>query len=140
MGQVHVLIGNSEDGVGEAISLIIKHQIGDEYDLKVMSASHAEEILKLAQEHPFDIFILVLNNIIFPSGNSPSEKRLEKSLELLGHLKATYSRPVIALYGWPDDPSFADKARMVGARFVFRLPFDGNDFGQVITECLGNQF
>lgn len=135
--EVCVLIGNSEDAISDCFSLIIKEVIGDRYNVKVTSVSHADEILKLAQEHPFDIFILVLNNIIFPSCNLPPEKRLKKSLELLGHLKAAYSRPAIALYGYPDDPSFADRARMAGARFVFRLPFDSNDFGQAIKECLG---
>ena len=88
--------------------------------------------MKLAQEHPFDIFILVLNNIIFPSCNLPPEKRLTKALELLGYVKTTYRTPVIALYGYPDDPSFADKARTAGAKFLFRLPFDGGDLGQAM--------
>ncbi len=124
--------------ISERLSMIIQRKLGSKFALRVMftSTHYGKELLKLAEGHVFDIFILILNNISFPSENTPAEKRLEKSLQLVTHLRTTYRKPVIAVYGWPSDPSYADKAKLAGASFAFQAPPKSKEFEEAFEKCL----
>lgn len=134
--QVRILISDLPNNVSESLSDVIKQVIGDKYDSKFVTTPYAHELLEFAEGHMFDIFILILNNIILLSENVSTQNRLEKSLEIVTHLTEKYRRPVIALAGWPDDPSFAERAKLAGARFFFRLPVKPKDFGVAVEQCL----
>lgn len=99
-------------------------------------AGQASEILDFAETQMVDVFILILNNIIFSSGNRPAENRIEKGLKFLAFIRKTYAKPVIGLFGWPDDPSFKQRARDAGADFVFRMPFELETFNKAFENCL----
>ena len=95
-----------------------------------------EEILNFAKEHPIDLFIMVINNIIFRSEDLSAEHRIEKALQLVQFLRKEYKKPVIALYGWPDDPLFPEKAKQFGATFCIKLPFKQEEFQEAIEMCM----
>ncbi len=84
--QIRVLIGNQDEifnkFLSEYLAMIIQRKLGSKFDLRVMSmlTISADEALELAQSDVFDIFILFLNNIRFPSDNFSADKSLEKSL------------------------------------------------------------
>jgi DNA-binding NarL/FixJ family response regulator len=128
--QVHVFI--SEIDVLELFTALIKEVIKDKYDFKVTVTTYDNELLEMAKHHAFDLFILYLNNIIFPSGNQSVETRIKKALRLIIHLKAKYRKPVIGLYGWPKDSTYGRQAKLAGADFVFRTPCSGEVLRQAI--------
>ncbi len=90
----------------------------------------------MAKHHAFDLFVLYLNNIVFPSGNQPAETRIKKALRLIIHLKAKYKKPIIGLYGWPKDPAYGRQAKLAGADFVFQTPCSGEVLREAIKNCL----
>ena len=134
--KLHILIGDYQDNIGTSAVAWIKYLIKDDYELKVMTALFAEELLELMQDHTFDIFIPILNNIFFLPKNLPVEKRVEKGLQLITHFRMTYKKPIITLFGWPDDPSYAEKIKQAGANFAFKLPYEAEDFSEAFKKCL----
>ena len=124
------------DGFDEAIAAYTREILGEGYDLRFYSTVYAQELLETAQNHDVDIFVLFLNSIAFPSGNLPAEKRLEQALKLVIHLKAKYRGAVIGLYAWPNEPYFANRAKMAGADFVFRAPSEQKEFQAALEVCL----
>ena len=138
--QVRILIGNLDNNITAFLSTCIRDAIKDKYDLELKSTAHVDELLELAKGKSFDLSILVLNNIIFPSDNLPVEKRIERSLEVIAHLKTTYRKPIIAITGWPDDPSFDERAKHAGASFFFKLPFNPEDFQEAVSQLLAKRY
>ena len=134
--KIRVLIGNLDNNITETISGFIKHAIGEKYHVIVTSTAYCDELLNLTESQAFDIFVLIINNIIFPSDNLPPEKPIEKSLQLITHLRTEYKRPIIALTGLSDDPLFSDKVKLAGADFFFRMPFSPKAFQAAITQVL----
>jgi len=134
--QLRILIGDYQNNIGNTAAAWIEFVIKDKYELKVMTALFAKELLGYAQNHEIDIFIPIINNIFFSSANLPVEKRVEKALKLITHFKTTYKKPIIALFGWPDDSSFAEKAKKAGAKFAFKLPYKAENLREAVRECL----
>jgi len=132
--RIHVFF--SEEFLVELLSELINEIIRDRCELKVEVTTYADELLDLAKRRPFDLFVLFLNNIIFPDVNQPPEVRLHKALRLVIHLKARYGKPIICLYGYPDDPSYGRQAKLAGADFVFRAPCDTEPLKEALEECL----
>jgi len=127
--QIRVLIGNSERAFNEFVSLFISKRLGDRYELSFMTAGYGEDLLKLAEEHPFDIFILIPNNILFKRKNLLIEERSRKLLEIIGHLRATYEKPIIAASAfWTRDTSFAKEAKLAGVSCYLDMPFKHEEF------------
>jgi len=133
---MHVFI--SEEFQVELFSGLISEVTRDRFDLKVAVTTYANELLGLAKRRPFDLFVLFLNNVIFPDENPPGEDRIRKALRLLIHLKARYRKPITCLYGYPDDPSYGRQAKLAGADFVFRAPCDAAPLREALEECLGD--
>ena len=134
--QLRILIGDYQDNIGISVVAWIRFLTKDKYELKVMTALFAEELLELMQDHTFDIFIPILNNIFFLPKNLPVEKRVEKGLQLITHFRITYKKPIITLFGWPDDPSYVEKIKQAGANFAFKIPYEAEDFSEAFKKCL----
>ena len=129
-----ILIGNLDDLFTEILSEIIRDAIKRKHDVTVISSSYSDELQQIAEENEIDIFILVLNNIIYHSKLS-FQKRMENSLHLINHFKMTYKKPVIALSGWNEDSSYITRAKL-SADFFFPIPFETDAFGKAIRKCL----
>lgn len=132
--RMHVFI--SEEFLVELFSGLISEVTRDRFDLKVAVTTYADELLNLSKRRPFDLFVLFLNNVIFPDENPPGEDRIRKALRLLIHLKARYRKPIICLYGYPDDPSYGRQTKLAGADFAFRAPCDAAPLREALEECL----
>ena len=91
--------------------------------------------MELAKHQKFDLYILILNNILFPS-DLPAESRIKKALRLVTHLKEKYKKPIIGLYGWPRESTFGRQAKLAGADFVQKLPFSIDSLKEAIEKCL----
>jgi hypothetical protein len=89
----------SKEDLQELFSAIITDGMPGNRDLKlrVHRSTHALQIMALAAKTDFDLFILMLNNIVFPTDNMPPDKRLKQALKFVAQLKARYQKPIIGL-------------------------------------------
>jgi len=136
--QLRVLLGDIEDNIFQdnMLSSIFKEIYSEKYDIKIMSSEYADEILQLAKNHTFELYILILNNILVPPRNQISEYGIHEVLRLVARLKVIYEKPIIGLYGWPYDLTFLEHAIRAGVDFVFTLPIQLEEFKKVIKKCL----
>jgi hypothetical protein len=133
--KVSVLIGNHDDSM---ISEVILHCVAccGEYEVVATSVRYAEEVVIRAQTQEFDLCIVVLNNLFYPTSPSSPEGFMENALKFITQLKHASQSPVIAFTGWPDDPSFGGKVVRAGANCFFWLPFPPADFMEAVKKCL----
>jgi hypothetical protein len=89
----------SETEFQALFSAIITDVISGKREFSIHASTHALQIMTFAACTHFNLFILFLNNIVFPSDNMPSEKRLKQALKLATQLKTRYQKPIIGLYG-----------------------------------------
>lgn len=122
--------------VNEFILDTVENVCQDKYDLRVTVRHIDTEIFELSLDREFDIFILFLNNIWFFTTKRHNEHRNPAMLRFVGHLRALNRKPIIVLYGWPRDPSFAEEAKNYGASFAFQAPCKGQDLREAIEKCL----
>ena len=135
--QIRVLIGNSERAFNEFVSLFISKRLGDRYELSFMTAGYGEDLLKLAEEHPFDIFILIPNNILFRRKGLNIKDRDRKVLEIIAHLAPAHGKPMMAISAfWTKDTSFAKKARLAGMNSYLDIPFKPKEFLEPLSRLL----
>ena len=136
--QLRVLLGDIEDNIFQdnMLSSIFKEIYSEKYGIKIMSSEYADEILQLAKNHTFDLYILILNNILVPPRNQISESAIHEVLRLVTRLKIIYEKPIIGLYGWPYDLTFPEHAIRAGVDFVFTLPIQLEEFKKGIKKCL----
>jgi ActR/RegA family two-component response regulator len=131
--QVKVLM--ADEFLKDLFTHMLEEKSSEKYDFYFVTAKTADEILELAQTIEFDIFILVLNNIIFSENNLPVINRLRKALKLVTHLKNTYSKVVLTFSGY-SDINIEEKAKKAGADFYFQLPCKNEDVSEAFTICL----
>ncbi len=114
----------SEEDLQEFFTAIIADLIAGNRELKlrVHTSTHAPQIMALAGHIDFDLFILLLNNIVFPTANMPAEERVTQALKFVAQLKTRDQKPIIGLYGWPKEEAYGRRAKMAGADFVFIIP------------------
>ena len=134
--QVRVQIGDAfEDGFTDIFSDLIKKVVKDKYDLKLGSSSYGQELLELAENGAIDIFILIMENILFSSGDSVGD-RLVQSVQLVTQIKAAYGRPVIVLTGLTTRHSSLMAKAKLAADFFFPIPFQPVAFMEAFQRCL----
>ena len=88
-----------------------------------------------AQSVRFDVCFLTLNNIRY-TRHEPIADRLQSSVTLVRDLVQQFSKPVLALFGWPDDAKYPARVIETGAVAVFRLPVRAELLRDAITEAL----
>jgi hypothetical protein len=91
----------SEEDLQEHFSEIITDVIWDQQALRlrVHTPTHAPQIVTLAAQIDYDLFILFLNNIVFPKDNLPLDKRTNQGLKFVAQLKTRYPKAITGLYG-----------------------------------------
>ncbi len=134
MRHVRVFLDSGDDEFAEILSQLIRRSY--EVQISILSLPKEEEFLVAAKNVSFDIFIITLNNIHYYSCRPRYEDMYEGAFHLISYLKSTYEKPVIALYGYPDDQDYPDKVKLAGADFVFNLPFKKEPFLEAFLGCL----
>ena len=134
--QLRVFLANHDDDINEGILDIVENVCRDKYDLRGTVRHIDTEIFELSLDREFDIFILFLNNIRFFTTKPHNEHR-NTMLGFVSHLRALNRKPIIVLYGWPGDLSFAQEAKNYGASFAFQAPCKVQDLREAIERCLG---
>ena len=96
------------------------------------------DLLETAAKQTFDAAVLTLNNIFYSPYDMATRAQTlaEDSLALVRKMVILFKKPIIALYGSPDDLSYPSRIIEAGATAVFRLPFSSEEFQQALKRCL----
>jgi hypothetical protein len=120
----------------EFLSGIIQESAGDKYDLKITADACAGRIMGSSRDWDYDLFLLILDNIVFPTGALLVKPPINEAFRLLIHLKVKYKKPVIALYAWPKHPSYGRQAKLSGADFALEIPCPSSQLREAVRQCL----
>jgi hypothetical protein len=134
--RLRVFIADTQDGVGGVVAAIMREEFQQSFDLRVFFTRCATELMKAADEHCFDLFILNVDVIYFPSRLdfiSALEFRKKKSLEIVHRISRNNNSPVIVLYAW-GDPVF--EKNIDGAQYAFELPCSVYELREAIRQCV----
>ena len=131
-----VLIGDSEECLLELLTETVSEALGETCAPTILSASRIDRLLSLAGRHDIDLFVLTLNNLVFPDGNMPPEARFRQALDCLSRLKTGFQKPIVALAGWMPDSVHVERVLSAGADRFLALPFNIDEFRHAIRSCL----
>ena len=133
---LNVLVGDLNENIVDAL---IDGMFGTPDSLFYLNCCTSQwdtDLIAAAKTGEFDLAVLVLNNIRFE--NAPlveTEKRPELALELVEELSREYAIPIVALYGHPRDPEYANRAIRAGAKFANALPCECKTLDHQIMEA-----
>jgi len=130
---LRVLIGDSQSVFIELITELVTEVVDKECEVTIHNSDNSQTILKLAEENRIDLAVLFLNNILFPSGNLPSDDRMTRVMRLVWDIKMEYNIPIIGVCGLPE---YADYSRIAGVDFFFKAPFKNEQFMDAARICL----
>jgi hypothetical protein len=137
--QKRALMCINDPGVTELWTLILEKEFAQQYELSVTETSHVGKLLTLAQTATADLFILLLNNMLYSDiPHLHKLNRVDSALATIAHLKQTYHRPVIAMTGWPISAENwnANNTKQAGVDFLFQIPIDVRRLKHAAKQCL----
>lgn len=134
-----LVVGGVVDSHAELFEAAFRAFLSDQYDLRIVAADNAVEVLRLAQQRPFDLFIAILNNV----WQGLNEIRLDPPdggtwgdrISFLTRLKKQFGKPIIAMSGLAE-MGFEERARRAGADAFFLLPFEMENLLAAVQSCL----
>ncbi len=132
---LRVLIGDRQDGFVQIFSECIEDVCVKKCHPIIKSTEYADELLGFAKECPYDLFILMLNNIYFSSKTEAVYERIEKSWDIISDLRNQYKKPIIA-FTLIDDPIMQRKARKAGVSYFLSGQPRIEKITDAIEKCL----
>jgi DNA-binding NarL/FixJ family response regulator len=134
---VRVLISEEDSPLRDCLIHVAGEALGNvaELDFIAPAGNREEDLWDTVAQQPFDLAVLILNNLQYATGNETGEL-VAQSISLVGRLVDTSCKPVIACYGWPDLPDYPLRLQAAGAHAVFRLPLAVEALREAIRECL----
>jgi len=130
-----VLIGDSQEIFVEHITTLVQEVVGEECELRVHYTDRADDLINLAEAHQVDLFVLFLNNILFPSSSFPSEDRMSRVMRLVWDLKMEHNKPIIGVCGLPE---YEDYSKIAGVDVFFKAPFKNDKFMEAVRDGLSD--
>jgi hypothetical protein len=138
--KMHISMSTADPDLSEGLTLAIQKELGNPLDVSIVEHSGVGQLLSYVESSPVDLFILVLNNLMFADTTMFTETRGWRSLEVVSHLRETYGKPVIALAAsWPNEMSQSEveeEAIKAGASVFFWLPYNRRRFIGAVEQCL----
>lgn len=139
--EVRILMSANDPATTKLLNEFLHARNGQKYFFLITEIAFATELLHHEQKNHVDIFIFVVDNILFTADTGySSDNRIKEMLDFVSFLKRKYKKPVIAIEGWPNDPAFGEEAKSAGADFFFRLPFEGQEFQEAVEWCILDSF
>ena len=133
-----VLIGDKFSNFVHVIERLIEMELGHRFDLRFISFDSTAGLLRAADEQPFDLICLNVDEIDwYKPTDGCYDTRLLKGIEMLARLKAKYSKPLFFMSG---RDSILDllRAQLSHPDVVFlRLPFKPGLVWNALYVCLG---
>ncbi len=96
------------------------------------------DLLETAAKQHFDAAVLLVNNIFYApyDPSTRSDRLVQDSLRVVNRFVTMFTKPTIALYGWPSDHAFAQQLVQAGATAAFQIPCPDEDIQQALKRCL----
>ena len=134
---IRALIATGDDNIHELVESILAEATKGHASLEVHAPRSTREkaLRDLARRIQFDVFIVTLNNVSYDIVWSKAVK-MQSSVTLVQDLVQLYSKPVVGIYGWPDDPEYPDRVIEAGAAAVLRMPFKRQQLRDAFTDAL----
>ena len=134
---IRVLIATGDDNLHELVESILAEATKGHARLEVRAPRSTREkaLRDLARRIQFDVFIVTLNNVSYDIVWSKAAK-LQSSMTLVRDLVQLYSKPVVGICGWPDDPEYPGRVIEAGAAAVLRMPFKRQQLRDAFTDAL----
>jgi hypothetical protein len=97
-----------------------------------------DELLETAAKQRFDLAILILNNILCAPYYLPRRRIMHAAdgVFLIRRMICLFKVPIIALYGWPDDPLYPAGLLEAGAAAALKLPCPPEEIKQALQHSL----
>ena len=134
-----VLMGNLAPELGELVGKVVGDVIGTGCHVQLVMEGDADEVRARAAREHFDLFVVVLNNVLH-LGETPGERvvSLDKSVALVAELRAQAEAPIVVLSGgWRN--SLEHEVEQAGADIFFLLPFDPQKLLELLALRLGRR-
>jgi hypothetical protein len=138
--RLQIFIADCQDGVGGVVADIMREEFQATYDLRIFFTRCAAELLKAAELHCFDLFILNADVMKIASRLNYIESlelRKHRTREMVGQIGSKEIIPVIVLYSWGDSV-FGDN--IAGTRYAFELPCSIYELREAIKACVTGRF
>jgi len=134
----NVLIGAKFSNFEQIIERLIEMELDYRFDLRYISFDSATELLRSAEEQPFDLVCINVDEINWDKpADGDYEARLHGGIELLARLKAKYSKPLFFMSG-RDNILDLLRPQLSHPDVIFlRLPFKPGLFWNALDVCLG---
>ena len=121
MDNMHLLIANSERGLGNRIESLVLDACLDRAVVETTRIGQAEELVKLAVSGEYQLVIVAVDNLLPGPGLSSSWVSLDEAVRAIQAIRSRCDTPVIALAAFPTDEAPLLEA---GVECVMRLPLD----------------
>ena len=140
--RLNILLGSGEEELDKVFGKFLSETFQEEYAVSSIAIKKytSSEIIKISEKFNFDIFIILLNNIIPTDAFNRDLNRTAEVYEILRYLKKRYQKPIIGLYGSAlDDIDFEKKVLKAGADCCLLIPFELEVLHRAVIECLNKQ-
>ena len=97
-----------------------------------------DELMETAAKQRFDLAILILNNVFY-APYDPARRIATLASDgvfLTRRMICLFKMPIIALYGWPDDPLYPAGLLEAGAAAALKLPCPPEEIKQALRHSL----
>ena len=116
--------GGIIDGYAGLFEDILRLYLDGQYNLKVMARDNAVELIKLAERQPFDLFIIILNNVWQDLDkiqlDATDGEMWGDRVMFLKRLKMQFGKPIIALSGI-ETIEMSERSKRAGADVFLSL-------------------
>jgi CheY-like chemotaxis protein len=112
---------------------LISDVLGERYFVNVACFDYWEDLFETAQQHSFDLAMVVFNNMRFSSYAETTD--LDRGLDAIRHLKTSYQKPVIVFSGWYT-MDLPERVKEAGADAFFGLPEPLEQLEPVLKRCI----
>jgi hypothetical protein len=106
------------DHWADIMELYLGFKLGETHNLRFFYFARSSDLVKLAEEHPFDLVFMYVGNIIWDKGSGVGS--WNRAASVLGELKVRYGKPIVATQGMDLSAEFEPKGVIfLNAPFLF---------------------
>ena len=136
--RIRVLSSEQDEALREYLSGFVREAAGEGVSVETLipATIHENDLLKTAAEQQWDLAMLVLNNILYSSGDRRASAIIRNVGNLIRRIKK-FGKPIVCFCGWLDEyPEMIKVAMTAGAEGCFRLQCNAVEVLPTLRRCL----
>ena len=120
-----MLLSEREEWFIDLISQVVHQALKPKAHVVAFTTSTYDErdLFGTASRHKWDFAVLLLNNIVYASGNRESSAIAQDSIDFVMKMVIVFNKPIFALHGLNEGTWYDARLREAGAAAVYRVPF-----------------